>query len=195
MVPQGFQQVSAARRVGAGPLALRFILTCLATFGTAFLLAGILYQLFPPAQPPVEIAFPPAFWVTSVLLAVGSVAMQVAVSEVRRERQVSFRRALRAAAVAGGLFVALQAYGIAGLVRNQRPEHAQLGVNAFATAFTAIHAMHFTLALMLLLWVTLQAHADRYDHEYYWGVSFCSWFWHALGVVWIAILAVFAFAV
>jgi len=183
------------RRPGAGPVALRFILSCIAVFGTAFLAAAILLRLLPPVRTAAETTFPAAFWVTTLLLAVGSVAMHLAVAEVRRERQAAFRRALRFAAAAGALFLTLQTYGIAVLIRNQRAEAAQLGVNAFATALTAIHAMHFTLAMMLLVWVTLQAHADRYDHEYYWGVSICSWFWHALGIVWMAILVVFAFAV
>jgi hypothetical protein len=39
--------------------------------------------------------------------------------------------------------------------------------------------------------VTLGALADRYDHEYFWGVSLCAWFWHALGIVWVCILIVF----
>jgi heme/copper-type cytochrome/quinol oxidase subunit 3 len=46
----------------------------------------------------------------------------------------------------------------------------------------------------VLLWVTLSAFADRYDHEYCWGVSFAAWCWHVLGVVWLAILFVFAMA-
>jgi hypothetical protein len=56
----------------------------------------------------------------------------------------------------------------------------------------ALHAMHFTLALMFLVWVTLGAFADRYDHEYFWGVVVCAWFWHALGIAWGCILIVFA---
>lgn len=195
MATPGSDMLMHTRRPGAGPVALRFILSCIAVFGTAFFVAGTLMWLLPPVRTAGEITFPAAFGVTSLLLAVGSVAMHLAVHKVRREKQSGFRRSLRVAATAGGLFLALQTYGIAGLVRNQRPEAVQLGVNAFATALTAIHAMHFTLAMMLLIWVTLQAHADRYDHEYFWGVSVCSWFWHALGIVWMAILLVFAFAV
>ena len=58
----------------------------------------------------------------------------------------------------------------------------------------ALHGMHFVVAVLFLSYVTVRALADRYDHEYYWGVSVAAWFWHALGVVWIGILAVFAIA-
>jgi len=44
------------------------------------------------------------------------------------------------------------------------------------------------------VYVTVQALADRYDHEYYWGVTLCAWFWHALGLVWCVILATMGIA-
>ena len=54
----------------------------------------------------------------------------------------------------------------------------------------ALHGMHFVIALLFLSYVTVQAFADRYDHEYFFGVTVCSWFWHLLAVVWCAILVV-----
>ena len=52
----------------------------------------------------------------------------------------------------------------------------------------------FVVATLFLSLVAVRTFADRYDHEYYWGVSVVAWFWHALGIVWLAILAVFAIA-
>jgi heme/copper-type cytochrome/quinol oxidase subunit 3 len=57
-----------------------------------------------------------------------------------------------------------------------------------------LHGMHFVVALLFLCHITVQAMADRYDHEYYWGVTVCAWFWHALGVAWVAILFVMLIA-
>jgi len=59
---------------------------------------------------------------------------------------------------------------------------------------SGVHALHFTVAIWWLLWVLLSALEDRYDHEYYWGVYACGWFWHALGAVWAVLLAVFLIA-
>ncbi|MFO1093983.1 MAG: hypothetical protein U0992_11835 [Planctomycetaceae bacterium] len=42
--------------------------------------------------------------------------------------------------------------------------------------------------------MTARAHAERYDHEYYWGVSVCAWFWHALGIAWLFVLLCLALA-
>ena len=73
--------------------------------------------------------------------------------------------------------------------------NSQTGAHVFAFVFVALHAMHFVVALWFLTFVTLKARYERYDHEYYWGVTVCTWFWHALGLVWLAILAVFAVAI
>ena len=172
-----------------------FFLTCVADFGCAFFLASILFRLFPPIPSASEIIFPSVFWFTSFLLLSGSVILHLAAGAVRMERQRTFRRSLVSALVLGTLFVAAQTYGISCLIRNQSPTAGEIGVNAFATCFTAVHAMHFMLAQMLLIWVTLHAFADRYDHEYFWGVTICEWFWHALGLIWMAILVVFGVSV
>jgi heme/copper-type cytochrome/quinol oxidase subunit 3 len=48
--------------------------------------------------------------------------------------------------------------------------------------------------VLFLAFVATRAQADRYDHEYYWGASICAYFWHALGIAWLFILAIFAIA-
>ena len=50
------------------------------------------------------------------------------------------------------------------------------------------------MALLFVVFVTVNGFADRYDHEYYFGVRVCTAFWHILCVVWLAILGVFAIA-
>ncbi|HEY3963848.1 MAG TPA: cytochrome c oxidase subunit 3 [Planctomycetaceae bacterium] len=175
----------------AGRLALRFILVAVGVYATAGALALLLTRFVPFRPVPGQVVFPPAFWWTTGLLACGSGCLQHAVSCVRRERQRPFRRSLLCALGAGTLFVGIQSYGLACLARNQVPDDAQTGANAFITMLAALHAMHFALALMFLVWVMLNALADRYDHEYSWGVTVCAWFWHGLGIVWVLILVVF----
>ena len=58
----------------------------------------------------------------------------------------------------------------------------------------ALHALHGIAALLWLVYVTLRGFAGDYDHEYRFGLTACGWCWHALGVVWIAILFTFATA-
>ncbi len=114
---------------------------------------------------------------------------------VRIERQQPFRRCLLLALGCAVLFVAVQSFGLWHFVSGTKDvENPQMNVHGFVFMFAALHAMHFVVAQSVLLWVTLSAFADRYDHEYYWGVTFAGWLWHALGIVWLAILCVFAIA-
>jgi cytochrome c oxidase subunit 3 len=175
-------------------LALRFIFVSVAVYAAAGGLALILIRCLPAAAAPGQVVFPPVFWFTSLLLALNSGLMQRAVHCVRRERQRPFRASLICALVAGTLFVGAQSYGLRSLMRNQVAEEAQTGANAFIAIMAALHAMHLSLALLFLIWVTLNALADRYDHEYSWGVTVCTWFWHGLGIAWTCILMVFVIA-
>jgi heme/copper-type cytochrome/quinol oxidase subunit 3 len=181
------QHQTIQRAPASSRLAVRFILVSAGVYAAALGLGLSLIRLFPPVAAPV-------FWITTVLLAAGSGLLQSGAWGVRHERQKPFRRSLLWALVAGTLFVGLQTYGLRALAGNQLPDEAQTGANAFIIIFAALHAMHFSLALLFLVWVTLNAFADRYDHEYSWGVTLCAWFWHALGIVWLCILVVFLIA-
>jgi cytochrome c oxidase subunit III len=191
-MPQ-FQMIQ--RAPARSRLAIRFILISAGVYVACFAVALALIRFFPPPHVvPGQVAFPAAFWFTTVLLAVGSGSLQHGVSCVRLEQQKPFRRSLVIALVSGVLFVGVQTYGLQCLIRNQVADDVQTGANAFIFIMGALHAMHFSLALLFLVWVTLNALADRYDHEYSWGVTLCAWFWHGLGIVWLCILAVIAIA-
>lgn len=189
-----FPTVTTKRPPGRANLTIRFILVASAVYATAGGLAYLMSHLLPAPPSNAEAILPPVFWITTGLLVAGSFALQRGVHYVRREKQTPFRRSLLAALVLGVMFVGMQGYGLRCLVRHQNPAEVQTGSNAFLTMLAALHAMHFTLALLLLVWVTQSALADRYDHEYHWGVTICACFWHALGIVWFMILVVFLIA-
>ena len=143
-------------------------------------------------QPPTVWGhFPSAFLPSSVLLAWGSWHLEQALDRVRRERSREFRQSLLAALACGVVFIGVQSYGLWAMFSRQNPETASTDVNAFAGTFAAMHGLHFIVAMMFLNFVIIKAYAHRYDHEYYWGVRVCAWFWHALGIAWGAILLVF----
>jgi cytochrome c oxidase subunit 3 len=184
--------VATRHSPGPSKFALRFFAS---TIGVVALAAGIAKGLVWLSGGRVaQQLVPPVFWGTTLLLAAGSFELHRAVASVRRERQRPFRRALIAALATGTLFVGLQSYGLWCLLQFPEATDAQTGIKAFVFMLTFLHGMHFTVALGFLVFITLRALADRYDHEYYWGVAACGYFWHCLGLVWIAILAVFAIA-
>ncbi|MDA1015057.1 MAG: hypothetical protein O3A00_11480 [Planctomycetota bacterium] len=157
-------------------------------------IARALISLGHAGDPNRAIGLPVAFWGTSILLLFGSVFLHRAVEFVRIEKQSRFRKSMLAALTTGTMFVGVQSFGIWCLLNYQQPEDAETSAATFVLVFVVLHALHFSVALMFLVFVTLKGLADRYDHESYWGVTVCAWFWHVLGIAWIAILAVLVIA-
>ena len=180
---------------GQSRQAVLFFVRGVAVFGGATGVALALAMLFGrPAV--VEFWFPPAFAASSLMLLAGSIALSRAVHNVRIERQRRFRRWLNLGLAFGTLFMGVQAYGLWTLLPAERAaDEASLGVTPFVLMLSALHALHLAVAVLFVAFVGTRAQADRYDHEYHWGVSVCAYFWHALGVAWLFILAIFAIAV
>jgi len=130
----------------------------------------------------------PVFVGSTLCLIVGSAAMIRAEYEVSRERQRPFRRSLLWALLAGTAFVAIQCYALVNFLDVPRSTPAAQGMAAFVTVVAGLHGLHFLVAWLFLVFIVLQAFADRYDHEYHAGVTFCGWFWHGLGIVWLAVM-------
>jgi heme/copper-type cytochrome/quinol oxidase subunit 3 len=149
-------------------------------------------------SPESRCLMPVAFWISTALLLSGSFTLQRAARHVRFQRLEPFRRWLVASLVIGTLFVGVQCSGLWQLIQNQtltgrtHPESPETGANAFVVMVAGLHGVHFLVALLFVAWITVNAFANRYDHEYSWSVSFCAWFWHTLGIVWLAILSLFA---
>jgi cytochrome c oxidase subunit 3 len=175
--------------------ARRFFFVALLVFITGGLLAALLIAVARPLHTAERVGFPKVFLVSTGMLFAGSISLQRALHFVRLERQGQFRTAMLCALVAGSLFVGVQSFGLWQMLQAPLGTEASTGSGAFAFVLTVLHAMHLSVALLFLTYVTVRAFAGRYDHEYYWGVTCCVFFWHALLIIWLAILAVFAIAV
>ena len=180
---------------GHSRLARRVIVTALLVLLIAAAILGLLTTLFGRLNHSGQFWFPPAFGVSSLLLLAGSVSQQRAIAFVRLERQRPFRVWLAVGLLCGTLFLGIQAYGLWTLLPGERSvADASLGVTPFVLMLAALHAAHLSLCVLFQVFVFLQALEDRYDHEYYWGVSVCACFWHLLGIAWLFILVIFAIA-
>ncbi len=180
---------------GLSRQALQFFGIAVLVLATSAFLCWLLIRVIGKPAEVREFRFPPAFAISSLLLFCGSYSLHRAVRFVTQEKQPLFRRQLRISMVLGVLFVGIQTYGIWSMYPTIR-EHsdASRGVLGFVVSFSFLHSLHFFIALMFVAFVLVRSKSDRYDHEYNWGVRFCAWFWHFLGVAWVAILAVFAIA-
>ncbi|MDA0835044.1 MAG: hypothetical protein O3A29_17365 [Planctomycetota bacterium] len=132
---------------------------------------------------------PIPFWFSTLLLFVTSVLLQLSLDDVKRERQRQFRRRLWSALMTATSFLGIQGYGLWGIVQRHRPDETPTGSEPFVIVFAALHWAHVIVAVLVLVYVTVQAEENRYDHEYYWGPIVCTFFWHALGWIWLCILA------
>jgi len=180
---------------GQSRTAVRFFVLASGVFGVAAAIAVGLGLLFGRPEARTHFWVPPAFAVSTLLLVAGSVAMSKAVAAVRREKQRVFRHQLLVALGAGTLFMGVQAYGLWSLLPAERTVgDASLGATPLVLMLAALHALHLSVAVLFLAFVTTRAQADRYDHEYYWGASVCAWFWHALGMAWLFVLVIVGFA-
>ncbi|HIK94366.1 MAG TPA: hypothetical protein EYG03_20680 [Planctomycetes bacterium] len=170
----------------------------LATITQAAICIGMAWALAAFVGAPEQserIRLPAAFQFGTLFLLIGSWFLHVSQGHVQNERQAEFRRSLLLALLCAVLFVGVQSFGLWAFMRSTTDyQNPQQNTHGFVFMFAALHAMHFLVAQSVLLWVTLSAFLDRYDHEYYWGVTFATWFWHALGIAWIAILCVFSIA-
>jgi cytochrome c oxidase subunit 3 len=185
----------ARHAVGQSQLAVRFVAAVMAVCLEAGVVGAVLFRFGRMVPSEEGLHFPAAFGLSTCLLLLGSVGLSCAVRNVRRERQVPFRRWLATAWVLGGLFLAFQSYGLWCLIPAERSAQlAQTGLTPFVMMLAGLHALHFVVAVLFLSFVLVRSLADRYDHEYYWGVTVCAWFWHLLGIAWMGILAIFTVA-
>lgn len=176
-------------------MARRFFLATVTQAVVCSVCAAGLAWLFGAPEPSDRLHLPIAFQFGTLFLLLGSWFLHSSRNYVRLERQTEFRSALLWALLFAMLFVCVQSFGLWAFVKGTKDhDNPQLNTHGFVFMFTALHAMHFLVAQSVLLWVTLAAFCDRYDHEYYFGVTFAVWFWHALGIAWLAILCVFSIA-
>ena len=181
------------KRLTRAGLALRFaIFGALLLSFSAGVSAALLYV---DPQFGTVFGLPTIFLLTSLLLGGCSYALARACEWVRVEKQRPFRTWLVAAALIAALFTAVQAFGLATLVPAERStELAQTGSVPFAIGVISMHALHVIVAQLALAWIVVQAFNDRYDHEFFRPVTYCAWFWHFLGGVWLSLLAILVIA-
>lgn len=174
-------------------LALCFFFLSAATLSVSIGSAWLMIQASSIVPTEGRFRFPPAFAVSTVLLILGSLTLQAASFHIRCERQRLFRRRMLQSLVVGIVFVMFQTQGLSCLLPQQKAAR-EIGLRDGAFAFALMHGVHFVVALLFVVFVFLQGLANRYDHEYSWGVTFCAWFWHALGIIWLVIVAGFVIA-
>jgi len=142
--------------------------------------------------PSIRLVLPSDFVGATLALIAVSVALHLAVSNIRRERHRHFRRWLAAAVAASALFFVLQVTGMTSLLSaHHATSPGEIRVFGFAFFLAGLHAVHVLGGFGLLGWVAVQGLRGVYDHERHWPVDICATYWHFLDGVWIVMLLTF----
>ncbi|QDT38222.1 Cytochrome c oxidase subunit 3 [Stratiformator vulcanicus] len=156
-----------------------------------FFVAGLIGYLIArfallKGQHPVSV--PLLFWFSTVVLLMGGTSMQVALSSIRRERQLKFRRCLTFATLCGICFCILQVFGMSRLLDSHWAtlDGERTPLTGLLFVLILLHGLHFVTGLAIQLYVNWRALRGRYDHEYFMGVRLCTYYWRFLDVVWLA---------
>jgi cytochrome c oxidase subunit 3 len=132
---------------------------------------------------------PSILWVNTGVLAVSSVALEMAVHFGRRRRWESARAAFAASFFLGLAFLA----GQVSAWQQARAVGIYVSTNPHASFFfilTGAHAVHIVAALTVLAW-GLALTLGRSPNPRLWDarIGLCRTFWHYLGGVWIFLFA------
>ncbi|MBT5019099.1 MAG: hypothetical protein HON04_10155 [Planctomicrobium sp.] len=180
---------------GISRQALHFFALAAGSLTTATLIMWSLSHWFGKLTEKPDLIFPPSFLISSTLLGFGSLALTTALQHVRHERQREFRFWLLLSRLTGTLFMGVQGYALWSIFPDIRTrDSATVDSLAFILCLTALHCLHLLIATLFVAFIISRAWANRYDHEYYWGVRICVWFWHFLLIVWLAIMAIISIA-
>lgn len=173
----------------------------LAMLGVFFVSCMILFLLYaltrdrPDNLKVSPLLLPPSFIATTFLLVGISATLHLAVRSVRSEQQVALRRYVSLAFIMSILFLIFQSFGMAWLAivhfKIDKPEETLYGLTFFL-AF--VHALHVVGGVVSIIYVMVKVWRLMYDHENYWGVVYCAWYWHFLDLVWLFMLLSFALA-
>ncbi len=151
-------------------------------FAYAFVRASA--TAWPPAgAPPLPRLLP---GVNTVVIAASSAAVMRAVRARDLGRARTTAIALAAAALLGAIFLALQVLVWTGLWRQGLVPSGGSYPSVFY-AFTAFHALHVIVGLAALTWLAARARSSTGSTGT--GVRLWGWYWHFVGVVWVALYA------
>ncbi len=194
---------------GAGTMAIYLLVASLTVLFAASI-AGYLIIRF-RFDVHVHIPLPPTLWLSTALIIISSVTIQVALSAIRRNNEKACRIGLLITLALGVAFLVVQVFNWLALAHGFHQASAQLAVQqrnlhgasaphhsivdlrhmlyAAFYAFTFLHAAHVVGGLIPLAFVAYHAYYGQYSANYHPGVRYVTIYWHFLTVVWIVLFA------
>ena len=152
--------------------------------------AGVVDTWPPPGMPPI----PRTLWLSTLVIVISSLTIQMALNAIRRDNLKALQRNLLATLALGLLFLALQTLNWWEFYSAIHPGTQFSGpyLGMFYT-LTGLHAAHVIGGLIPLTGVTVRAFQEKYSRNYYPGVRYSTVYWHFLDAIWLALFFVIYF--
>jgi cytochrome c oxidase subunit 3 len=176
---------------GAGSIGIALLLVSLSVLFIASMVAFFLIRMKTMAEkpiwpPPGMPAVPQSLWLSTAVILMTSVFVQLAYNAIRRDDNPSLRMHLLITFVLGVIFLGLQAFNWWEFHHAIRPGMAVSG--AYLGGFyvlTGLHAAHVIGGLIPMAIVYVRATRGRYSRNFHPGVRYVAFYWHFLDIVWI----------
>lgn len=176
-------------RFDAGRLGMWLFLASLAVLFAATLIGYIVIRFQLDAWPTDLPSLPGALWISTLLLAISSATMHMALLSARRDNQARLRISMAMTTILAISFLAIQSYcwytWFNALGDHWETSQGYRWALMSFYVLTGIHAVHVIGGVAPMIIVTFRALAGRYSNTFHAGVHYCAMYWHFLGAVWI----------
>lgn len=134
----------------------------------------------------LSIEMPQIFWVSSAIILVSSVTMNMALSAIKKGNKSMLLIMILTTLGLGIGFAVCQWSGWAQLIRaGIHPVEKHNSASQYFYLLTALHLAHLAFGLLSLIFVSIKAMLRRYTAERYNGVRIAAIYWHFLDGLWI----------
>jgi cytochrome c oxidase subunit 3 len=180
---------------GAGTIAMGILLMSLTVLFAASTFAYLLVRSRATQWPPAGFpAIPKTLWISTVVILVSSVTVQMALGAIKRDNERGLVRMLWATFGLGLLFLVMQAANWWEFYRSIGPDTQLRGQYlGMFYVLTGLHAAHVIGGLIPLGVVIYAAMKGRYSRNFHPGVRYSAAYWHFLDVVWVVLFSVLYF--
>ncbi len=180
---------------GAGTIAMGILLVSLTILFAASTFAYLVIRSRAAQWPPAGFpAVPGTLWISTIVILVSSVTVQMALGAIKRDNERGLVRMLWATFGLGLLFLILQALNWWEFYRRIAPNTELRGQYlGMFYVLTGLHAAHVIGGLIPLAVVIYSASRGRYSRNFHPGVRYSAAYWHFLDVVWVVLFCVLYF--
>jgi cytochrome c oxidase subunit 3 len=178
----------------AGTLGMAILLVTLGVLFAASIVLYLVIRLSAGAPPVALPPLPRSLWLSTALIVVSSVTIQLARGAARRGQGGLLRGGLVLTLLLGAAFLVCQVVSWQPMIEVYRTLlNADPPRPFYVGSFfllTGLHGAHVLGGLVPLGIITARAFAGRYTPQAHAGVAYTTMYWHFLDVVWVVLFAV-----